>query len=46
MTFWLDTENQRDGNYEEKIILPFINEKKDREKRAVQAREVIIVRYI
>ena len=39
-------ENQREENYEEKIILPFINEKKDREKRAVQVREVIIVRYI
>lgn len=39
-------ENQRDGNYEEKIILPFINEKKDRGEKTVQAREIIIVRYI
>lgn len=46
LTFWLDMENQRDGNYEENIILPFMNEKKDRGKRAVQAREVIIVRYM
>lgn len=46
LTFWLDMENQRDGNYEEKIDMPFINEKKDRGKRAVQAREVIIVRYM
>lgn len=40
-------ENQRNGNYEEKIILPFINEKKDGGwGEAVQAREIIIVRYI
>lgn len=38
LTFWLDMENQRDGNYEVENYLPFINEKKDRGKRAVQAR--------